>query len=222
MVYIQKILKLLEAEPQMADALRIDVNVRAKEFLEALRPSASQFLSDELDINKYNVEEVRMLIQSIPSALATRNEDEMYPIQSITWDYSDDGFNSNAIPFLSVLAEEGLKVQVGGDKMRGGILIKQSNDLEADCVLEELASLRQSEDHYCDEHKRKHIERICLDTIKSLRAKGLFRRDDIRRYNLLLKSQHPASIDRFRYFQNWISEASDAMEDADSTSNFMD
>ena len=197
--YTEYLLELLRSEERMPPAMRIRINERSKAFLEAVTPDAERFLRDELDFNKHTNEEVRTLIQSIPNALLVKNYDGMYPIQSITWDYSEDGFNAKAIPFLPLLAEEGAKLNVGGDGMRGGILIKYFNDSECDCILEELFSVHQCEDNYSDENKRKHIETICLNAITSLQNKGLFQKEDIKRYNLVSKSCHPSSIDRFKY-----------------------
>ncbi len=193
------LLEMLRDEERMPAAMRIRINERAKAFLRAVTPDAALFLRSELDHKKYTEDDVRILIQSVPDALFIKNYDGMYPIQSITWDYSEDGFNAEAIPFLPLLAEEGAKLNVGGDGTRGGILIKHCDDMECDCILEELFSIHQSEEHYSNEIKRKHIERICLNAITSLRMKGLFKPEDIKHYNLVLKSCHPSCIERFKY-----------------------
>ena len=205
MTYIEDLLIILDTE--ITPLMRRVINDRSKLFLEALAPAAEIFLRHELDIEKYQVEEVKTLIQCVPGALLIRNEDGMYPIQSITWDYSKDGFNSKAIPFLPLLAEEGAKLNLGGDEMRGGLLIKQDDDVESECILEELVSIHQCEKDHKVESKRKKIEDICLRAIKELREKRLFLKEDIGRYNLLLKTNHPYSTDRFAYLSEWCPEA---------------
>lgn len=203
MMHTERLLKLLHNEEQLSTEIRIHINERARCFLDGVVSDAERFLRDDLDYEKHTENEIRTLIQSVPDTLTMKNSDGMYPIQSITWDYSDDGFNAKAIPFLPVLADEGAKLNVGGDGMRGGVLIKSCRDEESDCVLEELISVRQCEDECSDAEKRKHIESLCLDAIKNLRELGLFEKDDIRRYNLLSKSCHPSSIDRFNYLVDW-------------------
>jgi len=44
------------------------------------------------------------------------------PIQAAVWDFADGKYNAKAISFIPLLAEEGFKLNVGGDGMRGGLL----------------------------------------------------------------------------------------------------
>ena len=223
MTHTEELLKLLQSEEAISPLMCVIINDRARVFLDALKPAAERFLRNELDFDKYAVDEVRTLIQSVPGALLIRNNDGMYPIQSITWDYSDDGFNSKAIPFLPLLAEEGSKLNVGGVGMRGGLLIKPRNDVESESILEELVSIHQCEGNYSVESKRNKIDRICLNVIKDLRKKNLFWKDDIKRCNLLVKAHHPSSIERFSYLLEWCPEACNQLmqSEMDRTSPLM-
>lgn len=205
--YIEKVLKLVSMKG-MSDCLKTAINDRAKEFLESLTPAIAKFLREDLDVEKYSEQDVKTLIQCAPSALSEMNEDGMVPIQCITWDYSDLGFNTSAIPFIPLLAEEGRKHNVGGAGMRGGLLCGQDSD--SDCVLQEIACVHHAEDKMIYQ-----TDAICLDVMKKLRGLDLFFEDDIKDLNLVSKACHPSSKKRFEYLSNWNPKALKKPQDLD-------
>jgi hypothetical protein len=129
---------------------------------------------------KHSEDDIRTLVQCVPTALS--DEEECGVISIIR------AAERGQYSFLPVLAEEGIKHNVGGDGMRGGLLCK---DYAGDCVLWRLS---------CWDLK----DSRCLDVIKRLREMGLFSKGDIKEYNLLCDSCSFAGCPkRFNYFADW-------------------
>ena len=211
--YVERLLNLLQIQSCLSPGMQCSINTRAKDFLESMIPDTGKFLREDLDTEKHSEEVVRTLVQSIPSALSDKNDDGMIPIQCITWDYSDAGFNENAIPFIPLLAEEGLKHNVGGEGMRGGLLC---GDSDSDCVLQEITCV-----HLPEESENNRIDTVCLTIIKELRDKNLLFKKDIKDHNLMIKSCNPLSMQRFEYLVDWNPEALAALHDLDGKSTLL-
>jgi hypothetical protein len=201
---VGKLLKLLQVEDSLSNEMRRSIRSRAKNFLDTIIPDVAKFLREDLDPEKHSAQDIRTIIQSVPSALSNKDEDGLIPIQSITWDYSDEGFKEIAIPFIPLLAEEGLKYNIGGDGMRGGLLCAHE---DSDCVLQEITSIRLPAGHSKDYRRNRHIDNLCLGVIKELREKNLFFKEDIENHDLIVKSCDPLSTKRFQYLAKWNPEA---------------
>jgi hypothetical protein len=104
---------------------------------------------------------------------------------------------------IPILIEEGMKHNVGGEGMRGGLL---------------------SEDPVCGESLLKKISCIyddnwdvcCLDVIKRLREMGFIEKEHIKEYNLLWESCKESSSKRFNYFADWDPSALKVQRDGKS------
>ncbi len=131
----------------------------------------------------------------------------MLPIQSavITYGYNSETGefhckNLAAVPYIPFLAQEGLKHNVGGDGMRGGLLCK---DFDGYNVLERLATPRRRISQYRSNLIiDKEFDLVCLDALTKLRESGLFKKEDIQEYGLLEKTfERSTSIreETFRY-----------------------
>jgi len=63
------------------------------------------------------IETVKELIQGFPDALSFKDEHNRVPVQSAIW-------SNTATKYLPILAKEGIKHEVGGRGMRGGLLVE--------------------------------------------------------------------------------------------------
>lgn len=213
MDYVGRLLKLLQIQEFLSPDMQRTVNNNAKRFLDSMVPDTGKFLREDLDAEFHSEECVRILVQAVPSALSEKNEDGMIPIQCITWDYSDEGFKESALPFIPLLAEEGIKRNVGGEGMRGGLLC---GDMDSDCVLQELACV-----HLTDRNQNKRVEARCIDIMNQLREKNLFFKNDIKDQGLILKACNPLSIQRFEYLADWSPESLAQSNDIEMSSSFL-
>ena len=191
----ENLLRLLLIEKNLSPELRGAINDKAKNLLKGLTFDVSYFLHDELDEEKHSEDDIRTLVQCIPSALSckkynsdvlTFEEDDcdgmhVFPIQSVCY--------RKQYSFLPVLAEEGIKHNVDGDEMRGGLLCEHSLEKSALWTLSCCGGLVE--------------DSRCLDVIKRLREMGLFEKEDIQKYDLLLGSCFDYSSKRFNYFADW-------------------
>ena len=188
----ESLLRLLLIEKNLSTDLRGVINEKATIFLKDLDEDVAKFISnDELDEEHYDEDDIRTLVQCVPGALSLKDDEYggAVPIYNVCMceNYS----------FIPVLAEEGMKINVGGDGMRGGLLCK---DNIGGSVLKEISCnnrYRGDSEHYamCDSRS--------LDVIKRLREIGLFEKEDIRKYNLLWRSCNEWCSKRFNYFADW-------------------
>ena len=98
----------------------------------------------------------------------------------------------NTLSFVSLLAEEGDKLNVGGEGQRGGLLTGYEDGLN---LLQVLAG----HPYYDDS--------ICLDLLKTLRKSQLLKKEDVTQYYLSYRSCKPVAEERFEYFVDWDPEA---------------
>ena len=96
------------------------------------------------------------------------------------------------ISCIPMLIEEGMKHNVGGEGMRGGLL---SEDPEGGESLLKMIS--------CNIYLNGNLEVGCLDAIKRLREMGFIEKEDINKYNLLGESCKESNSKRFNYFADW-------------------
>ena len=177
----ENLLRLLLIEKNLSTTLRHKINDKAMNLLEDLTEDVVEFLHDDLDEEKHSEDDIRTLVQCVPTALSGgEHEYGSIPIVNASC-------YRKQMPFIPVLAEEGIKYNVGGDGMRGGLISKYK---------EECAVWRLS----CSGLE----DACCLDVIKRLREMGLFSKEDVRKYHLLLGSScFELSPKRFNYFADW-------------------
>jgi hypothetical protein len=181
----ENLLRLLMIEKNLSPDLRDAINEKATKFLDDLTEHVASFLSSE-DLNDENQseDEIRTLVQCVPTSLSYEDEDGDLPIQNAV-------HHSGGVPFIPMLIEEGMKHNVGGEEMRGGLLCES-------LVVEQsvLGMLSYDTDDNSD-------VRGCLDAIKRLREMGFIEKEDIKEYNLLWLSCEEGSSKRFNYFADW-------------------
>jgi hypothetical protein len=140
-------------------------------------------------------------------------DDEILPIQQAMIDYNvNNEKNINAIAFIPVRAEEGAKHNVGGDGMRGGLLCKDiagtprrdedeyEDEFDTFCRLNVLEHLVRPLNSY-ESNKDEDYDSLCLGVIKKLQDMDLFKKVDIKKYQLL-----PATFERSESFRKMTFE----------------
>ena len=151
MEYTERLRSILLIEKSLSAEMRVKVEARAMAMIEALTDDAGNFLHHFLDADEHTEDEVKTLINAFPSALSQNHEDaddEMLPIQAAAR-------RRNSISFIPLFAEEGMKLNVGGEGQRGGLLAEDNNGYN---LLQDLAT-DESWDH----------ESMSLDVLKRLR-----------------------------------------------------
>jgi len=122
---------------------------RAEIYLVSISNGAGAFLRN-LDSDKHSEDEVRAMIDAFPPALSNRGHEDMLHIQVAV------GYDLYVV-FLPLLAEEGVKINVGGEGQRGGLLLDASNDNDADNTINVMQVLVNRGDDV-----------LCLNVLKQL------------------------------------------------------
>lgn len=158
--------------------------------------SISKVVADalfNLKVSQPEVEDVRKLVEVFPDSLKCKNNKDHLPIEQLTLNPKHD---KRGAKYITTLALEGLKHNVGGDNMRGGLLC--GGLLSVACRRNTLQRLSKagSDDLYL------------LETLKNLRHHNLLLKEDIVDSKLLSFScVGKCSLERFKYFLEWDPEA---------------
>jgi hypothetical protein len=190
-----KLLNLLLREKELPAEMKTKIDVRVAEFWEGIIEDAGLFLCENLDDKTHTQDEVKTLVQCVPGSLSYLNayatdydyeqESFVLPIQSAFLDKNA----SKSISFIPLLAEEGFKLNVGGDGMRGGLLCE--NDVIYNALVE------------CCWGRGRDFDSVCLNVMKRLREMDLLKKEDINEYRLLSFSMHVLAERRFEYLVDW-------------------
>jgi hypothetical protein len=180
----EHLLRLLMIEKNLSPDLRDAINEKATKFLDDLTNDVGRFLcSKRLDDEKQSEDDIRILVQCVPTALSYVDKYNRLPIHN-------PAYLLGGISCIPMLIEEGMKHNVGGEGMRGGLL---SEDPEVgESVLKMISCIYNDNWDVC-----------CLDVIKRLREMGFIEKEDINKYNLLGESCKESSSKRFNYFADW-------------------
>jgi hypothetical protein len=171
-----KLLYLLLNEKDMPMEIQTSINERAERYFTGpLENEVREFLAVHLGIyDGCSEDAVRTLIQCVPEALSRSKR----RLDRGTWfrrmpTITYLPFDKETISFIPLLAEEGLKHDVGGEGMRGGLLCGGRDN-----TLQNLASHYDSEGDDQDDMRR-------VDVMRRLRDMGLMKKEDIQEYRLL-------------------------------------
>jgi len=138
---------------------------------------------------KPTIDAVKELIQGFPDALSFKNKKNRLPIQSAV--------RSNvATKYVPILAKEGIKHEVGGRGMRGGLLVVDPTDVDGMNTLQLIVNLGNPSDPIPHDTAR-------LKVLKELRKDNLLLKKDIKEHNLLFWSCQTQSKRRFEYLAEW-------------------
>ncbi len=201
---------------------------------------ASRDLIGRVDDTKHTPEHIRHLIQLCPEALTQKDNygNGILPIQraalhSLTDTYLDkenvQWCRHHGISFIPMLAQEGVKWQVGGEAGRGGLLVSYDgscsnpSDGNSMClcytdnsqsdfnVIQTLCVQYKGDDEIC--------VMKCFQAIKSLISSGLLHKQDVIDYDLVYLSSWSFaldngkrgktndSVDLFNFLVDWYPDA---------------
>ena len=87
----------------------------------------------------------------------------------------------NTFSFIPLLAEEGDKLNVGGEGQRGGLLAEYAEGLTALQIdFNDVGNVLQILAGHCS-----YYDSFCLDLLKRLRQSQLLKKENVRQYDLL-------------------------------------
>ncbi len=180
------LLRLLKIEGVLSSDLRNAINKKATAFLNDLTFDVAQFLcGEEIHEEEHNEEDIRTLVQCVPNSLRYSDYYGDLPLAH--------ALHRGNLSFIPMLAEEGMKLEtLNTDDLRGGLLCGKGSDFP--CVLESIS--------FGGNHDSWDLR--CLNVIKSLRARGLLKKQDVKDHALLwYPSSLRYSVQRFNYFVDW-------------------
>jgi len=183
--------QLLDMDDTMAKILLKHFEVLAEKMLEDMTTAAGEYLhSLHTRREEDSEDEAKAVVKKFPSALSHLNEKGRLPIQTAV-------FYSKSVPFLPLLVEEGIKLNVGGEGMRGGLLVDDpvGEDNFNFNVLQLLVLMKMGNDTVFDSRY--------LGVLIKLRESNLLRKEDIRQNDLSYLSCFPLNQARFEYLVDW-------------------
>lgn len=208
---VQKLLHLLSIEESLSPELRLAINEKAKYFLEGLAPEVAHFLHYELNDVDYTEDDIRTLVQCVPSSMSVEDEDGRLPIENAVWRYTSNNtlMDISAVSFTPLLAEEGIKHQVGGEGTRGGLLRADEDECNALNHLSRISENDREIDHATFDLHYLHV-------MRKLRELGLLKKKDIKEHDLLWESCESIRSHRFNYLSDWQPDLLRELQDEDA------
>eukprot|EP01083_Nonionella_stella_P275714 936583_1 len=153
----------------------------AAKAIEEMTKEAGEFLFDELD-DTHTEEQVKAIIDVFPESLSIEHADYGHlPIYYATHE-------PRKVSFIPLLAKEGLRLNVGGEESRGGLIYNGYNSFLGIALLE-----AESDEVYV---KYKQV-------LEKLREMGLFKKEDIKDSELLLHSADSGNAPMFEMLTAW-------------------
>jgi len=141
---------------------------------------------------KPTIDAVKELIQGFPDALSLKNKRNRLPIQSAVW--SSD---ATTLKYVPILAKEGIKHEVGGRGMRGGLLVEDPTAKQNSITLQLIVNMSNPSDPIS-------YDTAFLGALKELRKDNLFLKKDIKDHELLFWScTSQLAKMRFAYLADW-------------------
>jgi hypothetical protein len=146
----------------------------SKQMMEGLSETTGLYLHN-LDVKKPNEKVLKKMIAAVPRSLSYKNEEGQLPVQKAVLNGVD------GVPYIPLLAIEGVRHNVGGAGKRGGLLVvdpTDSNTHNIQNVLQMLGNFRilSNPEPY---------DTACLNALKRLKESNLFLKQDIQDYHLL-------------------------------------
>jgi len=189
---------LLDLDETVSKKLLNQFEVLAEKMFEDMSTAAGEYLHNLVE-DKDSEDEVKAVVKKFPSALSHLNAKGSLPIQSAV-------AYSESVAFVPLLAEEGITLNVGGEGMRGGLLlVDPASDDDETNVLQLLVCMTYDNGTTADSRY--------LDVLIKLRESNLLRKEDIRQYDLLYRSFFPLAKARFEYLLDWDPHAVKESED---------
>jgi len=195
---LSELLKDLQADINVA--IKLEKKLKDEKFINEIKTvlkivkigfiDAAGNALHRLHETKPTIDAVKELIQGFPDALSLKNKRNRLPIQSAVW--SSD---ATTLKYVPILAKEGIKHEVGGRGMCGGLLVVDRMNSNQNS-LQFLARLGNSSDQI-------PYDTPSLEVMKELRKDSLLLKEDIREHDLLFWSCDPQSKRIFEYLAEW-------------------
>ena len=148
-----------------------------------------------LEEKKPDEDTLQKMISASPSSLNYVNAKGHLPIHSAL-------DNCDSVRYAPLLAKEGVKLKVGGEAARGGLLAIHPASEYGGNTLECLGRCG-----YDDNPKRDQVDEACVDVMKKLREVNLLTNEDVRDYNLLYYTAYSQGGKlRFNFLSDWCPE----------------
>ena len=165
---LSKLLKDLQAD--INAAIKLEKKLKDEKFIDDLKEvvkiakigftDATGGALHRLVETKPNIDTAHELIRGFPDALSFKNEKGQLPIQSAAW-------NNDSVKYIPILAKVGIKHEIGGRGMRGGLLVVDPSDEDDWNTLQSIVNISKRSDPIpCDI--------ASLDAMKELRKDNLF------------------------------------------------
>ena len=156
-------------------------------MMEGLSTTTGEYLHN---IYKKNPSEksLHKMIDAVPSSLSYKYKEGQLPIQTAVC----CGGDFISLPYITFLAIEGVKHNVGGANKRGGLLFEDPFHAERDNVLQMLADFQKKPNS-------EPYDSACFNVLKGLTESNLFFKKDVQDYDLLLLSCSTARQLRFEH-----------------------
>lgn len=193
------IITILEKRNSYCLRTRNKIDILAENFLQLLEDDIhdmicdnnhyTDYIYDGLHSDRDTEPEVESTLRLFPEILVKtklvkwvdedggQQRQEYYPIQLQTFTVGDEQMflkiNPDAVSFIPLFARLAIEYCLFEEEQRGCLVVEYGTN-----VIRDLMELRNPECHEV-------IEEKYLEVMKQLRSMGLFRREDIRRYNLL-------------------------------------
>ena len=148
----------------------------------------------QLQEKKPDEDTLQTMISASPSSLNYKNNKAQLPIQLAI-------YNHHTIPYIPLLAKEGVKHKVGGEGKRGGLLVIDPVNKDGFHTLQLLVNLK-----YNDNPLRDQYDKACLDAMKELTEANLLIKDDIKNHHLLYHACRSQGSTRFDFLCDWCPE----------------
>ncbi len=165
-------------------------NVAAKVMAEMTK-EATYFLYNELDDIKHTEEQVKAVIDAFPESLSMGNPQfnqyGLFPVQSAA-------YHPGMVSFIPLLVKEGLRLNVGGNESRGGLIHPRHR---GENTLQALVMGVTEED---DNSK---VTAKYDKVLEDLREMGLLKKGDIKKFKLVYYALYQSSYQRFEMLADW-------------------
>eukprot|EP01083_Nonionella_stella_P175281 610009_1 len=152
----------------------------AAKAIEEMTKEAGEFLFDELD-DTHTEEQVKAIIDVFPESLSMQNNFSHLPVQNAV-------YYSEMVSFIPLLAKEGIRLNIGGNESRGGLIYNDHN------ALVDLVSAEDKTEESNVKYKQ---------VLEKLREMGLLKKEDVKNFRLLYRSFSPYSTPIFEMLAAW-------------------
>jgi hypothetical protein len=216
-----KLISVLEGFDGIPFQTRNKTDELVEEFLENLEDDVHGMICSNdlgaddyrgLDSDRDTEAEVEAIIRFFPEALTRTKELEgvgnLYPIQFLSCTCNEDGIwgcNVKAVSFIPIVARLAIEFELFEEvEERGGLLCQE--DINGNNMLNVLQNLMLSDQIERDNREyHEPIDNKYSQVLIQLRKMGLFKKEDIREYQLLqiLCSRSYFADKRFRFLVEW-------------------